>query len=53
MKRNIIMAVISFIGVSVLMVLRKGWVISLIIFIAALLFLFISGIGGAIIDSFL
>jgi len=53
MKRNIIMAVISFIGVSVLMVLRKGWVISLIILAVTIAVLFISGVGGIIIDSFL
>ena len=53
MKRNIILAIISFVGVSFAMIKRKGLKVTLIMLAIMGAFLIISGIGGTIIDSFL
>ena len=53
MKRNIILAVISFIGVSIAIVIRKNWNFYWIFLAVMGGFLLIAGIGSLIIDSFL
>ena len=53
MKRNIILAIISFVGVSFVFVKRKGWKTYLIMLIILGAFLIISGVGGLIVNPFL
>ena len=53
MKRNIILAMISFIGVSTIIIIRKNWKVYLIFLAIMGVFLIIAGISGLIINPFL
>ena len=53
MTLNIILSAVFFVGVSVILVRRKGWKFYWIFLLIMSGILIISGIGGIIIDSFL
>ncbi len=53
MRRNIILAIISFVGVSFAMIKRKGLKVTLIMLAILFAFLIIAGVGGIIINPFL
>ena len=53
MRRNIILAVISFVGVSFVMIKRKGLKVTLIMLAILGAILIIAGIGGIIVNPFL
>ncbi len=53
MTLNIILAVVVFIGVSIIIIVRKNWKVYLIMLAILGAFLIIAGIGGLIVNPFL